>query len=118
MGQLSQTIRQLTHAINHALYSKVSFHPIRDFTPVVYVGESPNVLVSTNRLAATTVKELIALVKSKPGQFNYGSSGGAGTETMRIDAAPTIRGRDRPRDPAALKSKGSSCRLPKSKRPA
>jgi tripartite-type tricarboxylate transporter receptor subunit TctC len=67
-----------THSINHALYSKVSFHPVRDFTPVVYIGESPNVLVATNRLPASTVKELIALVKAKPGQFNYGSSG-AGT---------------------------------------
>jgi tripartite-type tricarboxylate transporter receptor subunit TctC len=67
-----------THAINHALYSKVNFHPVRDFTPIAYIGESPNVLVSTNRIAATTVKELIALIRSKPGQFNYGSSG-AGT---------------------------------------
>ena len=67
-----------THAINHALYSKVNFHPMRDFTPVLYIGESPNVLVATNRLPASTVKELIALVKAKPGQFNYGSSG-AGT---------------------------------------
>jgi tripartite-type tricarboxylate transporter receptor subunit TctC len=67
-----------THSINHALYSKVSFHPVRDFTPIAYIGESPNLLVSTNRIPATTVKELIALVKAKPGQFNYGSSG-AGT---------------------------------------
>ena len=67
-----------THAINHALYSKVSFHPVRDFTPVIYLGESPNVLVATQRLAASSVKELIALLKTKPGQFNYGSSG-AGT---------------------------------------
>src|SRR5688572_1235380 len=65
-------------SINHALYSKVNFDPIRDFTPVIYVGESPNVLVATNRLPAASVKELIALVRSKPGQLNYGSSG-AGT---------------------------------------
>ena len=55
-----------THAINHALYSKVSFNPIRDFTPVLFVGESPNVLVGTPRLAASTVKDLIALLKTKP----------------------------------------------------
>ena len=67
-----------THAINHSLYTKVRFHPVRDFTPVIYIGESPNVLVTTNRIPATTVKELIALMKTKPGQFNFGSSG-AGT---------------------------------------
>jgi tripartite-type tricarboxylate transporter receptor subunit TctC len=67
-----------THAINHALYSKVNFNPVRDFQPVVYIGDSPNVLVMQHRLPANSVKELIALVKAKPGQFNYGSSG-AGT---------------------------------------
>jgi tripartite-type tricarboxylate transporter receptor subunit TctC len=67
-----------THAINYSLYSKLGFHPVRDFTPIAFVGESPNMLVTTNRIAATTVKELIALAKAKPGQLNYGSSG-AGT---------------------------------------
>ena len=56
-----------THAINYSLYSKLNFHPVRDFTPIAFVGESPNMLVTTNRIAATTVKELIAIAKSKPG---------------------------------------------------
>jgi tripartite-type tricarboxylate transporter receptor subunit TctC len=67
-----------THAINHSLYSKLPFHPVRDFTPIALVGESPNVLVTTNRIAANSVKELIAIAKAKPGQLNYASSG-AGT---------------------------------------
>ena len=67
-----------THAINHALYTKLSYHPVTDFTPLAIVGESPNVLVTTAKIPAATVKELIAFVKAKPGQFNYGSSG-AGT---------------------------------------
>jgi tripartite-type tricarboxylate transporter receptor subunit TctC len=67
-----------THAINYSLYSRVTVHPIRDFTPVALVGESPNVLVTTPRVAANSVKEFIALAQAKPGQLNYGSSG-AGT---------------------------------------
>jgi tripartite-type tricarboxylate transporter receptor subunit TctC len=67
-----------THAINYSLYSKLPFHPVRDFTPIAFVGESPNVLVTTTRIQANTVKEFIALAKAKPGQLNYGSSG-AGT---------------------------------------
>ncbi|HUP95624.1 MAG TPA: tripartite tricarboxylate transporter substrate binding protein [Burkholderiales bacterium] len=67
-----------THAINHSLYTRVAFHPVRDFTPIAYVGESPNVMVTTLKVQAATVKEFIALAKSKPGQLNYGSSG-AGT---------------------------------------
>ena len=67
-----------THAINYSLYSKLPFHPVRDFTPIALIGESPNILVTSPRVAANSVKELIALARAKPGQLNYGSSG-AGT---------------------------------------
>jgi tripartite-type tricarboxylate transporter receptor subunit TctC len=67
-----------THAINYSLYSKLPFHPIRDFTPIALVGESPNALVINPRVPANSIKELIALAKARPGQLNYGSSG-AGT---------------------------------------
>jgi len=67
-----------THAINYSLYSKLPFHPIRDFTPIALVGESPNALVINPRVPANSIKELIALAKARPGGLNYGSSG-AGT---------------------------------------
>ena len=41
-----------THAINHSLYSRLTFHPIRDFTPIALVGESPNALVTTPKVQA------------------------------------------------------------------
>lgn len=53
-----------THAINYSLYSKLPFHPIRDFTPIALVGESPNALVINPRVPANSIKELIALAKS------------------------------------------------------
>ena len=73
-----------THAINHSLYSKLAIHPIRDFTPVGLVGESPNALVINPKVQAGTIQDLIALAKSKPGQLIYGSSG-AGT-TVHLSA--------------------------------
>ena len=73
-----------THAINHSLYSKLSFHPIRNFTPIALVGESPNALVIHPRVPANSIQDLIALAKSKPGGLNYGSSG-AGT-TVHLSA--------------------------------
>ena len=73
-----------THAINHALYSKLSFHPQRDFTPVGLTGESPNALVTHPKLPVNSIQDLIALAKSRPGQLNYGSSG-AGT-TVHLSA--------------------------------
>jgi tripartite-type tricarboxylate transporter receptor subunit TctC len=68
-----------THAINHSLYSRLAFHPLRDFTPVGLVGESPNALVTSPRMQANTIQDLIALAKAKPGQLNYGSSGSGTT---------------------------------------
>lgn len=73
-----------THAINHSLYSKLPFHPQRDFTPVGLVAESPNALVINPKVQATTIQELIALARAKPGGLNYGSSG-AGT-TVHLSA--------------------------------
>lgn len=73
-----------THAINLSLYSKLPYHPQRDFTPVALVGESQNILVINPYVPAKSIRELIALGKSKPGQLNYGSSG-AGT-TVHLSA--------------------------------
>jgi tripartite-type tricarboxylate transporter receptor subunit TctC len=68
-----------THAINHSLYSRLTFHPVRDFSPVALVGESPNALVTTPKVQAGSIRELIAMAKAKPGQMNYGSSGSGTT---------------------------------------
>jgi tripartite-type tricarboxylate transporter receptor subunit TctC len=81
-----------THAINHSLYSKLPFHPVRDFTPIAFVGESPNMLVTTNRIAATTVKDFIAFAKAKPGALNYGSSGSGTTVHLSGELFNTMAG--------------------------
>jgi tripartite-type tricarboxylate transporter receptor subunit TctC len=67
-------------AINVSLYDKLPFDPVRDFAPITLAVSSTNVLVVHPSVAANSVKELIALAKSKPGQLTYGSSGigGAG----------------------------------------
>ena len=67
-----------TQAINYSLYSKLNYHPLNSFTMIARVGDSPNVLVLNPTVPAKSVKELIALAKSKPGVLNYSTSG-AGT---------------------------------------
>jgi tripartite-type tricarboxylate transporter receptor subunit TctC len=67
-----------TQAINYSLYSKLNYHPIRDFTPIILIGDSPNVLVTTPRVPANSVKDFIAYAKANPGKLNFSSSG-AGT---------------------------------------
>jgi tripartite-type tricarboxylate transporter receptor subunit TctC len=62
-------------AANAFLYRRLSFDPLKDFTPVSLVGRQPNILVVSPTLGVNSVAELIALAKSKSGQLNFGSSG-------------------------------------------
>lgn len=62
------------HVINPSLKSKMPFDVLRDFTPVTQVAFSPWVVVVNPSVPATSVKELIALAKAKPGQLSFGSS--------------------------------------------
>lgn len=62
-----------THAINPALYDKMPYNNVRDFTPISFLASTPNLLVVNNSVPAKTVKELIALAKTTP--LTFGSSG-------------------------------------------
>lgn len=63
------------HAINGALYEKLSYDPIADFTPISFLASTPNILIVNKQLGVESLKELIALAKSKPNQLTFGSSG-------------------------------------------
>jgi len=64
-----------THAINASLYSKLPYDTVKDFTPITMVASTPLMLVSHPSIPAKSVDELIKLIRSKPGQYAYGSSG-------------------------------------------
>ena len=61
--------------INPAIRKDLPFDPIRDFTPVSQLVTLPHILVVHPSVPVTSVKELIALAKAKPGVLNYGISG-------------------------------------------
>ena len=63
------------HAINGALYEKMSYDPIKDFTPISFLASTPNVLIVNKRLGANNLHELIEMAKAKPNQLTFGSSG-------------------------------------------
>lgn len=68
------------HAVNASLYSKLPYDTLKDFAGITYLADVPNVLVVSPALGLKSVRDLIALAKSKPGQINYGSAGvGSGT---------------------------------------
>jgi tripartite-type tricarboxylate transporter receptor subunit TctC len=73
-----------TMAINPSIYRKLPYDPVRDFAPITMMANGPNVLVVHPSLPARSVKELIALARSRPGQMSYGSSG--------IGGAPHLAG--------------------------
>ena len=63
------------HAINGALYEKLSYDPIADFTPISFLASTPNVLIVSKQLNVQSLKDLIALAKAKPNELTFGSSG-------------------------------------------
>jgi tripartite-type tricarboxylate transporter receptor subunit TctC len=64
-----------TYAIAVSLYKKLGYYPAKDFTPIALVAAVPFALVVNPKLPVTTVMELVALAKSKPGELNYASAG-------------------------------------------
>lgn len=62
-------------AINQSLYKKMGYDPRTSFTPIMYVGHLPNILIVRNNLGVKNVQELIALDKAKPNTLSFASSG-------------------------------------------
>jgi tripartite-type tricarboxylate transporter receptor subunit TctC len=71
-------INTIPFVTNTYLYSKVPYDPFADFLPVAWLCSSPATLVVNPSVPARSVRELLALAKSKPGALNY-SAAGAGT---------------------------------------
>jgi tripartite-type tricarboxylate transporter receptor subunit TctC len=63
-----------SHAVNAALYPKLPYAPAAGFSAIALVASSPVVITVNPVLPVKTLKELIALAKSRPGQLNYGSA--------------------------------------------
>jgi tripartite-type tricarboxylate transporter receptor subunit TctC len=75
-----------------SLYKNVTYDPIRDFAPVSLLAHAPNVLVVHPSLPAKSVKELIALAKTRPGQVNYASSASGSTPHLAAELFKTLTG--------------------------
>jgi tripartite-type tricarboxylate transporter receptor subunit TctC len=67
-----------THAINTALYPKLPYDAVRDFTPIALVALAPVAIVVHPSQPIASLADLVALAKRSPGKLNYGSAG-AGT---------------------------------------
>jgi len=83
-----------THAINATLYKKLPYDTVKDFTPISLVASSPLMLVVHPSLPVKSVKELIALAKSKPGQIVYASSGNGTILHLAAETMKSMAGID------------------------
>jgi len=64
-----------THAIGPNVYSKMPYDAVKDFALISLVASSPNIVLVNPSLPVKSIKELIALAQSKPGQLNFASTG-------------------------------------------
>ncbi len=80
-----------SYAVNASLY-KLAFDPVKDLVAVTQVASVPFVLVAHPSLPANTVKELIALAQTRPGQLNYASSGNGSSPHLAAELFTMMTG--------------------------
>lgn len=68
-------INNVSLAVNVTLYSKLPYDTLKDLEPVSLAGRQPNILVVHPSLPVRSVKELLALARTKPGALSFGSGG-------------------------------------------
>jgi tripartite-type tricarboxylate transporter receptor subunit TctC len=64
-----------THSIGPQLGPKLPYDAVHDFTPIIHVGDAPNIMLVPNSAPAKTVKEWVEYARKNPGKLNYASSG-------------------------------------------
>jgi tripartite-type tricarboxylate transporter receptor subunit TctC len=70
------------HFINPSLYNKQPYDLIKDFSPVIYLGDLPFVVVVNPKVPVSSISDLISLARQKPGELYFGSAGTGGAVHM------------------------------------
>ena len=82
------------HAVNHVLYKDLGYDTLKDFSAVAMLGSLPSVLIVPPSSPANSVKELVAMLKAKPGQYNYATAGvgsGAHVSLEKFNVAAGVK---------------------------
>jgi tripartite-type tricarboxylate transporter receptor subunit TctC len=91
-GYTLQTGLNASMAVNPSLFPDLPYDPIRDFAPVAMLAEFPFVVVVSKDFPAHSIKELIALAKSKPGAINYASAGNGTGQHLSMELFKLMTG--------------------------
>ena len=82
------------HAVNHVLYKELGYDSLKDLSAVAMLGSLPSVLIVPPSLGVNSVKELVAMLKAKPGQLNYATAGvgsGAHVNVEKFNVAAGVK---------------------------
>jgi tripartite-type tricarboxylate transporter receptor subunit TctC len=93
-GYTLQTGLNASMAVNPSLFADLPYDPIRDFAPVGMLAEFPFVVVVSKNFPATSIKELIALAKARPGEINYASAGNGTGQHLSMELFKLVTGTD------------------------
>jgi len=74
-----------SHAIAPGLVPKLSYNVERDFSPIVRVGVTPNLLIAWPGAKSKTVKDIVAEGKAKPGRLSFGSAGNGSAQHLALE---------------------------------
>lgn len=85
-------LQTVSLAINPALTAKMPYDTLKDLAPIGMVASSQHVLVVNNAVPAKNLKELLALLKAKPGHYSYGSAGPGSTFHMSAELFKAVAG--------------------------
>lgn len=83
-----------TMAINPSLYSKLPYHPLRDFEPISILSVVPLFLAVNPAFPAKTAAELVQMAKASPGKINFGSGGSGVTSHLTMELLKHAQGMD------------------------
>ena len=82
------------HAVNHVLYKELGYDSLKDLSAVAMLGSLPSVLIVPPSLGVNSVKELVAMLKARPGQLNYATAGvgsGAHVNVEKFNVAAGVK---------------------------
>lgn len=74
-----------SHALAPSLQPRLRYNVERDFTPIVLVGVTPNLLIAHPQLKALTVKDIVAACKAEPGKIAFGSAGPGSAQHLALE---------------------------------
>lgn len=81
-----------SHGINPNLRRKLPYDPVKDYDPVTLIASAPLLVTIHPSLPVKSVKDLVALAKSKPGQINYASNGPGSSSHLAVELFDMMAG--------------------------